>query len=190
MNSNEDKNEIRTEKMNLKISEIDKENYKIEEHNSKAKSFKQKRINTKIYQSNIQSEEEIIHVRNKLTLKDDDIKTNDFMCDKEMDNSKNPNRIPNNENIKIEKKKEKKGFLGRTMDWLNYYFHEIPLLWKKDDLVQGYDANGNIVYRPKKKIPIKEKNDVNIEKINIENEVNSTSIDYTTKGIYYGVYFN
>ena len=76
------------------------------------------------------------------------------------------------------------------MDWLSFYFNEIPLFWKKEELVQGYDANGNIVYRPKKKIPIKETNNVNIEKMNIENEVNSASVDITTKGINYGVYFN
>ena len=73
---------------------------------------------------------------------------------------------------------------------MSYIFHEIPLLWKKEELVEGYDANGNIVYRPKKKIPVKEKNNVDIEKINIENEANSAGVDYSTRGINYGVYFN
>ena len=184
MTSNEYKNEIRTEKSNLKISENNLESYKSEEqYNSKTKSFKQKRINSKNPELNIQSEEEIIRVRNKLIIKDDDAKTNDFINNNERD-------IEGNENLQIEKKEERKGFIGRTMDWLNFYFHEIPLLWKKEELVQGYDANGNIVYRPKAKIPTKEKNYVNIEKMNIENEVNSASVDITTKGINYGVYFN
>ena len=189
MISNENKNEVRSEKLNLKISEIDMENYKFEEpNNSKTKSFKQKRINIKNPQSNIQSEEEIIHVRNKLIIKDFDIKTNDFMNNNEID--KKINQISNNEIIQVAKKEEKKGFLERTMDWLSFYFQEIPLLWKKEELIQGYDANGNIVYRPKNKIPTKEKNNVNIEKNTIENEANSASVDFTMKGINYGVYFN
>ena len=189
MTSNEYRNEIRSEKVNLKISEMDLENYKSEEeHNSKTKSLKQKRINSKNPESNIQSEEEIIRVRNKLIIKDDDTKTNDFLNNNEI-NIKG-NQISNDEDLKIEKKEERKGIIGRAKDWLSFYFHEIPLLWKKEELVQGYDANGNIVYRPKKKIPIKETNNVNIEKMNIENEVNSASVDITTKGINYGVYFN
>ena len=137
--------------------------------------------NSESHKNNIfPSEEEIFRVKNKLVNKEeDDIKTN---IDK-----KGLSEDDNNNNIKIE---ENKGILGKSLDWINYIVHEIPLFWKKEELVKGYDANGNIVYRPKNTIPTKENNNVDIDKMNAENEANSAGVDYTTKGINYGVLFN
>ena len=154
----------------------------------------------KINENNIfPSEEELFHVQNKLPIKDDDVKTNDNNDNKELsdngnindNNNINSNNIEinnlNNDNINNE---EKKGFLGKSLDWINYIVHEIPLFWKKEELVKGYDANGNIVFRPKNKIPTKKKINVDIDKMNAENEANSASVDYSTKGINYGILFN
>ena len=159
----------------------------------KNKNLKSERMRFKNWDinenKNFPSEEELFHVRNKLAIKEgEDIKKNDIIINKEIsDNNNNNNINSNNENRKIE---EKKGFLGKSLEWINYIFHEIPLFWKKEELVKGYDANGNIVYRPKKKIPTKEKNNNDIERINAENEANSRGVDYSTKGINYGIYFN
>ena len=130
------------------------------------------------------SKEKILNIKKNSTLEDEDEDENN---DKGHDTIEIKKKSNNNKSVTIE---EKKGFFGKSIDLVSYIFHEIPLLWKKEELVKGYDANGNIVYRPKKKIPVKEKNNVDIEKINIENEANSAGVDYSTRGINYGVYFN
>ena len=153
--------------------------------NNKNNKNNKKRINLKNSESNenniFPSEEEIFRVKNKELMKEeDDKKTNiDKKGLSEDDNI--------NDNIKNE---ENKGIVGRSLDWINYIIHEIPLFWKKEELVKGYDANGNIVYRPKNKIPTKNNNNVDIDKMNAENEANSAGVDYSTKGINYGVLFN
>ena len=182
------------------MTKMEEDEYKIE---GKYKS-ENKNINNKIERTNFKhsvsnennispSEEEIFRVKNNLTIKEgEDIKTNDYIDKKKYTDNANVNvndnaKNSNNDNIKI---KEYKGFLGKSLDWINYIFHEIPLFWKKEELVKGYDANGNIVYRPKNKIPTKNNNNVDIDKMNAENEANSAGVDYSTKGINYGVLFN
>ena len=168
---------------------------KFKPKNKNLKSERMRFKNWDINDNNIfPSEEELFHVRNKLTIKEvEDIKNNDNIKNKDISDNNNNNNNNNininsdKENIKIE---ENKGFIGKGLEWINYIFHEIPLFWKKEELVKGYDANGNIVYRPKKKIPTKVKNNNDIERINAENEANSAGVDYSTKGINYGIYFN
>ena len=181
---------IMSDKINIKNDKIDIE--KDSKFNKDNKSFNKKRIITKnsISDNNnvFPSEEQLFHVRNKTQMKDDEIKTIDKMIENEIQGK--DNKISDNEYIQIGKKQEKKGFFGRSIDWMNYIFHEIPLFWKKEEMVKGYDANGNIVFRPKKKIPLKEKNNMNLDKINVEKEANDISLDYAKKGINYGLYFN
>ena len=167
-------------------------------YKTKNKNIKNERMKFKNSESNdnniFPSEEEIFRAKNKLSNKEEDeIKTNVPIYKKGLSNDNNNikdnieiNNL-NNDNIKIE---ENKGFFGKSLDWINYIVHEIPLLWKKEELVKGYDANGNIVYRPKNKIPTKKYNNVNIDRMNAENEANSAGVDYSTKGINYGVLFN
>ena len=188
---NKDKDEIKVDNIDIKIDNIGINDYKIEEAQRKVnKAFKQKRINAKtsVSEDIFPSEEGLIHVRNKLAMKDDDdLKTIDFI--KEQGIKESTNEFINH-NLEANNKEAKKGFFERNFGWVNYLFHEIPLLWKKEELVKGYDANGNIVYRPKKKIPIRKGNKADIEKVNVENEANYKGLDYTKKGINYAVYFN
>ena len=195
MKSNDNNIEIKSDKECIKNEDIEIEELQMGENNkNKNKNFKQKRLyNNKngISEENIvfPSEEKLFRIRDKLTIKDDnkdEIKTFDFLKGKEKsDKITNINNEENND-----KKEEKKGFFGRNFGWVNYLFNEIPYLWKKEELVKGYDANGNVVYRPKKKIPLKKKNYSDIDKSSAENEANYAGVDYTTKGINYGVYFN
>lgn len=190
MNEQYNKDEINVDNIDIKIDNIGINDYKIEEGKKKVnKALKQKRMNAKtsVSEDIFPSEEGLFHVRNKLTMKDDDIKTIDFIKDKGIKESTNEFI---NHNLEANNKEAKKGFFERNFGWVNYLFHEIPLLWKKEELVKGYDANGNVVYRPKKKIPTREGNNTDIEKINVENEANYKGLDYTTKGINYAVYFN
>ena len=201
MNSNEQNNiiEIKVKPNNFKAKNFDINEIKSDKK-LKTKNIKNKRINTKDSMSNeinaFPSEEELFRVRNKLNMKDEDKKTIDFFQKGELleeekkDNNKNSNNSSNNSKINEIKKEENKGFFGRSLEWVNYIFHEIPLLWKKEELVKGYDANGNIVMRPKAKIPLKKKQFNNIEKKNVENEANLASLDYSTQGLNYGIFFN
>ena len=180
---------IKSDKINIKNDKIDIENYYNYEKSNKR--FNKKRISAKksISDNNIiPSEEQLFRVRNKLLMKDDEIKTIDEIKENEI--QENDNKISDKENIQVEKKEEKKGFFGRTIEWMDYIFHEIPLFWKKEEMIKGYDANGNIVYRPKKKIPLKEKNNFDLDKLNVENEANDISLDFAKKGINYSLYFN
>ena len=191
MNEQYNKDEIKVDNIDINIDNIGISDYKIEEVQKKAnKAFKQKRKSTKtsVSEDIFPSEEGLFRVRNKLEIKDEeDVKTIDFIKDKGIKESANEFI---NHNVEANNKEAKKGFFERNFGWVNYLFHEIPLLWKKEELVKGYDANGNVVYRPKKKIPTKEGNNADIEKINVENEANYKGLDYTTKGINYAVYFN
>ena len=195
MNSYEENNilKVNVKRKNLKSKDIVINEIKNED-NFKTKNIKNKRIKSKYSMSNeihpFPSEEELFH-KNRIKKKDEEnIKTIDFFQNKELsEDKKDDSNNINSYNNKINEK-EYKGFLGRILEWLNYFFHEIPLLWKKEELVQGYDANGNIVMRPKEKIPIKHRNTNYIVKNNVENETNTASLDYTTEGINYGILFN
>ena len=201
MNSNEQNNiiEIKVKPNNFKAKNFDINEIKSDKK-LKTKNIKNKRINTKDSMSNeinaFPSEEELFRVRNKLNMQDEDKKTIDcfqkveLLEEEKEDNNKNSNNNSNNSKINEIKKEENKGFFGRSLEWVNYIFHEIPLLWKKEELVQGYDANGNIVMRPKVKIPLKKKQFNNIEKKNVQNEANMASLDYSTQGLNYGIFFN
>ncbi len=173
-------------KKSIKAKEIEIHKYKIEENfKTRNKNFIKGR-NNKFKDSNseiVQSKEELIKMKNKLTLKDEvEIKTIDF-------NEKEYEQKPKIKNDI--KKEEKKGIFRRSLNWFNYIINEIPLFWKKEELIESYDANGNVIMRPKKKIPYKNKQkNVDKEYIKDQNEANFKGIDCLTKGTNYGVYFN
>ena len=86
---------------------------------------------------------------------------------------------------------KKKGIFSRGIEWINGAFKEFSLLWKNEELIDAYDANGNLVKRPKKKIPLKKtqnKNDPIEEKIS--DDVKSSTLNYVQDGINYGAFFN
>ena len=185
MNDNE-------ESKNNEINQNDKE---IKIHNrNKIVTIKPK-ISNKLSENNnfLESENRLLAIKNKMSKKDSK-DTEDFAQKEEsLNENQNKNNINlNQENIENKDNKvNEKGFFRRSFDWLYYYYHEIPLLWKSEELVEGFDANGNIVKRPKNKIPYKENNnniDITDQKDN--NQANIKGANYAKDGIYYGVYFN
>lgn len=149
--------------------------------------------NNRNYNDNnfLESENRLLSIKNQISKKDSK-DTEDFVKKEELINeNKNIVNI-NQEKIEDKNSNEKeKGFFQRGLDWLYYYYHEIPLLWKSEELVEGFDANGNIIKRPKNKIPYKEKqHNIDITDQKDNNEANLNGANYAKDSIYYGVYFN
>ena len=64
-------------------------------------------------------------------------------------------------------------------------------MWKNEELVDAYDANGNLVKRPKNKIPVKSKqNENNPYEEKISDQAKSSTLNYAQDGINYGALFN
>ena len=184
MSFDDDKNSVglKLEEEQVGIHEI-----KIKKNNSLKKQSFNKHNNEKF----LQSEDRLINLRKNITKKDS-LNTNEII-EKESQNIENNVNINSNlKNIESENsKKNGKSLFGKTFEWVNYIFNEIPLFWKSEEMVEGYDANGNIVKRPKKKIPLKDNpNNIDINDENATNEANSNGLDYAKKTISYGVYFN
>ena len=99
-----------------------------------------------------------------------------------------------NEEIDIKednKPEQKTGIFGNFFGSIGDFFSEIPLLWKKEELVDGFDAHGNPVKRPKNKIPFKNdpnKKDMLFKKV--DEEANISVYDNAKKGINYAALFN
>ena len=128
---------------------------------------------------NMQSENRLINIKNEIKSKGS-IST-DLSSAKE---------IELKSNINIESK-NKKGIFRKGIDWINDTFKEISLLWKKEELVDAYDANGNLVKRPKNKIPyIKKQKENNNEEEKIKDFAKTNTLNFAQAGINYGMYFN
>lgn len=153
------------------------------------------KIGKKLNENNnyLESENRLLAIKNRVNKKDSK-DTEDFDKKEESiyeNQNDNNNTINLNQQENKKSNANKKGFFRRSLDWLYYYYNEIPLLWKSEELVEGFDANGNIVKRPKNKIPYKEKqNNIDINNQKDNNEVNLNGANYAKDGIYYGVYFN
>ena len=181
MNDNE-------ESKNNVINQNDKE---IKIHNRNQYVTIKSKNNNKLKENNIylDSENRLLAIKIKNS-KEDSKDTEDFAQKEEPINQNQNNINLTQENIE-NKNNNEKGFFRRSLDWLYYYYHEIPLLWKSEELVEDFDANGNIVKRPKNKIPYKEnKNNIDITDQKDNNQVNIEGANYAKDGIYYGVYFN
>ena len=188
MESNEKNSKLNIFKGYTKVGEVGNGN-----NNDFIKIKNKKRINSRKDISDeiciYPSEEKVFYIRDQLYKKE--TKNIDYKVEEKEKEKEEINTIEGNEVVNEEKRGGKKGFFKINFGWINYLINEIPLLWKKEELVKGYDANGNVVYRPKKKIPMKEKNNNHdINKMNAENEANSAGVDYSQKGINYGIYFN
>ena len=184
MSFDDDKNSVglKLEEEQVGIHEI-----KIKKNNSLKKQSFNKHNNEKF----LQSEDRLINLRKNITKKDS-LNTSEII-EKESQNIENNDNINSNlQNIESENsQKNGKSLFGKTFEWVNYIFNEIPLFWKSEEMVEGYDANGNIVKRPKKKIPLKDNpNNIDINDEKATNEANSNGLDYAKKTISYGVYFN
>ena len=173
-------NEINPNEKEIKIHNRNK-HVNIKQNNSK-----------KLNENNnfLESENRLLALKNKMSKKKSK-DTEDFVKKEEPIND-NQNIKVNQQNIEDQNSKtNEKGIFQRSLDWLYYYYNEIPLLWKSEELVDGYDANGNIIKRPKNKIPYKEnQNNIDINDQKDNNEANLNGANYAKNGIYYGVYFN
>ena len=128
---------------------------------------------------NMQSENRLINIKNEIESKG--CISTDLSSAKE---------IELKSNINIESK-NKKGIFRKGIDWINDTFKEISLLWKKEELVDAYDANGNLVKRPKNKIPyIKKQKENNNEEEKIKDFAKTNTLNFAQAGINYGMYFN
>ena len=99
--------------------------------------------------------------------------------------------IEGNENNQSVTKKKKRGIFGKVFHAVGDFFHEVQYLWKKEELVECLDAHGNIVKRPKKKIPLKthvSQKDPESKKVDQVAEENIC--DNAKQGINYGYFFN
>ena len=114
MKDADNNNDIKSNNIDIKSDNNIIINFGINENQRKTnKNFKQKRINIKSSTSQdiFPSDEGLIYVKNKLGNKEDeDIKTVDFVKEKEISEN---DSISKNENIKITDKEQKKGFLMR-----------------------------------------------------------------------------
>ena len=95
-------------------------------------------------EKDFKSENRLINIKNEIEIKESvQENLNDEKEETEM-NERNNNPQENTKN-----------FFSRIKDSINNAFKEVSLLWKSEELVDSYDANGNLVKRPKKKIPLK-----------------------------------
>ena len=84
-----------------------------------------------------------------------------------------------------------KNFFSRIKDSINNAFKEVSLLWKSEELVDAYDANGNLVKRPKKKIPLKKsQNKIDPIEEKISDNAKNETLNYAHDNISYGILFN
>ena len=166
------------ETINIK-QEKEKEylNYEIK-NNKKDEIYKYSR-NLNTFDKNIQSENRLINIRNELENKES-VRTD--LTEKD--------EFESNSNTQISQE-NKKGFFSRGINWISDAFKEFSLLWKNEELVDAYDANGNLVKRPKNKIPVKSKqNENNPYEEKISDQAKSSTLNYAQDGINYGALFN
>ena len=152
-------------------------NYEIK-NNKKDEIYKYSR-NLNTFDKNIQSENRLINIRNELENKES-VRTD--LTEKD--------EFGSNSNAQITQE-NKKGFFNRGINWISDAFKEFSLLWKNEELVDAYDANGNLVKRPKNKIPVKSKqNENNPYEEKISDQAKSSTLNYAQDGINYGALFN
>ena len=150
-------------------------------NNKKYDLYKYSR-NLNNFEKNIQSENRLINISNEIENKESILTELD-----EKENELNYNQNIN-KNIAHE---NKKGIFSKGLDWINNAFKEFSLLWKNEELVDAYDANGNLVKRPKNKIPFKAHNNINDPyEEKISDQAKLSTLNYAQDGINYGVLFN
>ena len=162
-------------------------------YNNKNKKESKLSRNIITFDKNMQSENRLINIRNEIESKGSTIASSSIAEETQKDlESNNNNKINNNEiNNDIIEPKNNKGFFRRGLDWISNTFNEISFLWKKEELVDAYDANGNLVKRPKNKIPYKKnRKEINIEEEKIKDVAKKNTLNIAQDGINYGILFN
>ena len=126
------------------------------------------------------SDNRLININNEIEIKDS-VQAN-------LNEEKEEKEINEKNNIPQE---NKKNFFSRVKESINNAFKEVSLLWKSEELVDAYDANGNLVKRPKKKIPLKtSQNKIDPIEEKISDNAKSETLNYAHDNISYGILFN
>ena len=131
-------------------------------------------------EKDFKSENRLININNEIEIKESvQENLNDEKEETEM-NERNNNP-----------KENKKNFFSRIKDSINNAFKEVSLLWKSEELIDAYDANGNVVKRPKKKIPLKKsQNKIDPIEEKISDNAKNETLNYAHDNISYGILFN
>ena len=105
-----------------------------------------------------------------------------------LNNEKEESELIEKNNIPQE---NKKNFFSRIIESINNVFNEVSLLWKSEELVDAYDANGNLIKRPKNKIPLKKRqNKIDPIEEKISDNAKIKTLNYAHDNISYGILFN
>ena len=131
-------------------------------------------------EKDFKSENRLINIKNEIEIKESVQKNlNEEKEETEM-NKRNNNPQENTKNC-----------FSRIKNSINNAFKEVSLLWKSEELVDSYDANGNLVKRPKKKIPLKKsQNKINPIEEKISDNAKNETLNYAHDNISYGILFN
>ena len=131
-------------------------------------------------EKDFKSENRLINIKNEIEIKESvQENLNEEKEETEM-NERNNNPQENTKN-----------FFSRIKDSINNAFKEVSLLWKSEELIDAYDANGNVVKRPKKKIPLKKsQNEIDPIEEKISANAKNETLNYAHDNISYGFLFN
>ena len=87
-------------------------------------------------------------------------------------------------------KTNKRGIFGKVFHAFGGFFTEVKYLWKKEELVDCLDANGNHVKRPKKKVTLRNhKSQRSPQFKEFDIKAKEQIYENASKGINYGVLF-
>ena len=131
-------------------------------------------------EKDFKSENRLINIKNEIEIKESvQENLNEEKEETEM-NERNNNPQENTKN-----------FFSRIKDSINNAFKEVSLLWKSEELIDAYDANGNLVKRPKKKIALKKsQNEIDPIEEKISDNAKNETLNYAHDNISYGILFN
>lgn len=131
-------------------------------------------------EKDFKSENRLINIKNEIDIKESVQENLNEEKDEEKINEENNNPQENKKNI-----------FSRALESISNAFKEVSLLWKSEELVDAYDANGNLVKRPKNKIPTKNsKKDIDPVEEKISDNAKSETFNYAHDNISYGALFN
>ena len=146
-------------------------------------------------EKDFKSENRLINIKNEIDIKESVQENLNEEKDEEKINEENNNPQENKKNIfsrALESISPKfLNFNFYKILWFSNAFKEVSLLWKSEELVDAYDANGNLVKRPKNKIPTKNsKKDIDPVEEKISDNAKSETFNYAHDNISYGALFN
>ena len=151
------------------------------------KNKKVKKLDVSKFTRNLNNVDIITQSENRLINIRSDIENKESV---QTDLKEKEDEINQNE-VKDVPKENKKGIISRGVDWISGAFKELSLLFKSEELVDAYDANGNLVKKPKNKIPYKSKQKTEDEiKKNVSDDIKSDTLNYVHDNINYGALFN